>query len=299
MGYTATTFTDIRRLGLQKGARVVDVGSQDILIASGEDLELVNKFIRSFGGTPLPKSTQLGQRTEVKAIYERAGLEHVCTDVDERPGTVYVDLNRLAFPENVHDSANVVVNAGTTEHLSNPVGGFALMHYVAKTDGILYHDVPLFGFGNHGLVNPTPKFWHALIWMNGYEPLDTVVRKTSDSSIDPGNFYHDYLGYLQGLDSARHVSWMIKVVLRKTGAAPFITPFDVTGAVDRQERAALIRAGLDPFLKSGVWTEADIASAIEHFFSALKKQRRIPTFGRLLQKLTGNMKAAAQQVFSR
>jgi len=93
---------------------------------------------------------------------------------------------------------DLVVNVGTTEHLANPVAAFALMHELCAEGGIIYNDVPLFGFGNHGLMNPTPKYWHALIWMNRYATESVRTRSIDESAVDRGNLYHDYLSYMEG-----------------------------------------------------------------------------------------------------
>lgn len=59
---------------------------------------------------------------------------------------------------------------------------------MCKKKGMLYNDVPLFGFGNHGLINPTPKFWDAMIWMNQYLVKNIETREVLESSYDKGNF---------------------------------------------------------------------------------------------------------------
>jgi len=237
---------------------------------------VINAFVSALGGTPFSQSTPVGRMMEAKDVFERAGLEYFRSDVDERPGTIYVDLNKLVFPVTMRDSIDLVVNVGTTEHLSNPIGGFALMHYLAKPGGILYHDVPLFGFGNHGLVNPTPKFWHALIWMNQYERISSSVRRSDESSVDRGNFYHDYMSYFEGLEQARDISWMIRMVLRKAHRRAFIPPYDaVLPESNGEKEANLVLGALYPFIKTGVWTEEEVASTVDQFVSMMGKPFRI------------------------
>ncbi len=276
MGYSAGMFQEIANLGLRRAARVMDVGSQDVWIGSTADLDVINAFVSALGGTPFSQSTPVGRMMEAKDVFERAGLEYFRSDVDERPGTIYVDLNKLVFPVTMRDSIDLVVNVGTTEHLSNPIGGFALMHYLAKPGGILYHDVPLFGFGNHGLVNPTPKFWHALIWMNQYERISSSVRRSDESSVDRGNFYHDYMSYFEGLEQARDISWMIRMVLRKAHRRAFIPPYDaVLPESNGEKEANLVLGALYPFIKTGVWTEEEVASTVDQFVSMMGKPFRI------------------------
>jgi SAM-dependent methyltransferase len=297
MGYTAEMFDEIRQLGLPRACRVMDVGSQDVWIGSASDIDLINGFVSVFGGKPFHKAMPSNRMIEAKEVFERAGLEYFRSDVDERPGTIYVDLNKLVFPVGMRDSVDLVVNVGTTEHLSNPVGGFALMHYLAKPGGILFHDVPLFGFGNHGLVNPTPKFWHALIWMNAYERIASSVRSADESSIDPGNFYHDYMSYIRGLDQARNISWMIRMILRKIHLRTFVPPYDaVLPASDGEKEANLILGALHPFIKTQAWSKREVTSTINEFLSMIGKPFRMGLGPRLYTSAIRNAKAIARVI---
>jgi SAM-dependent methyltransferase len=300
MGYSADMFEQIRQLGLPARCRVMDIGSQDVGIGSAADLDTVNAFIRAFGGTALPANAPANGTIEAKEVYERAGFEYFRSDVDERPTTIYVDLNKLVFPAAMRDSVDLVVNVGTTEHLANPIGGFALMHYLAKPGGILYHDVPLFGFGNHGLTSPTPKFWHALIWMNAYERISSVVRRVDESSIDRGNFYHDYMSYLEGLDRAQNISWMIRMILRKVHARVFIPPYDaVLPESNGEKEANLIHGALYPFVRTGVWTDEEVASTIDEFVAMIGKPFRMGLTRRLLASSIGCARSLASGLRSR
>jgi hypothetical protein len=293
MGYNAEMFKQLRGLGLKPGFRVMDLGSQDVFVGSDDDIECINGFVSSLGGIPFDKHSLVDKPVEAKAVFERAGLEYFRTDVDERPSTIYVDFNKLVFPAAMRDTVDLVVNIGTTEHLSNPIGGFAMMHYVAKPGAILFHDVPLFGWGNHGLLNATPKFWHALTWMNAYERISAAVCRTDETSIDPANFYHEYLDYMEGLDRARGISWMIRIILRKTRSGAFVSPFDAALPLSKGEKEAnLLWGALYPFMKTGVWTRKEINSTIDDFLSMVGKSfrtRRTP-----LQSLIQRMKSAAR-----
>jgi len=296
MGYNAEMFNELRGLGLKPGFRVIDLGSQDLFVGSDQELALINGFVASLGGIPFDEHSLVDKPVEAKTVFERAGLEYFRADVDERPSTIYVDFNKLVFPAVMRDTVDLVVNIGTTEHLSNPIGAFAMMHYVAKPGAILFHDVPLFGFGNHGLLNPTPKFWHALIWMNGYERISATVRRTDETSIDSGNFYHEYLDYMKGLDRARGISWMIRIILRKTRSGVFVSPFDaVLPLSDGEKEANLLWGALYPFMKTGVWTRKEINSTIDDFFSMVGKSFR--TRRSRLQLFINTMKAAARPLW--
>lgn len=275
MGYSPGMFADIAKLGLPKGAKVIDIGSQDVQVMSLDDLKTVNEFILNNDGVPFPDSIKLPATIEALDVYERAGFKYLRSDVDERPKTIYVDLNRLVFPAELKATMDLVVNVGTTEHLANPVGGFFLMHYLAKPGGILFSDVPIFGYGNHGLTNPTPKFWHALLWMNAYELVDSAVRRTDESVVDQGNFYHDYLGYIKGLGDVRNISCMIRFVVRKKGNRVFIPPYDaVLPESDGSKEANLVMGALYPFVATGAISQSEAEAGVNDFLVMMCKPYR-------------------------
>jgi len=186
--------------------------------------------------------------------------------VDERPGTLRVDLARFEIPR-PRGQYGLVVNVGTTEHLASPAATFALMHEMCAEGGIFYHDVPLFGLGNHGLMNPTPKFWHALIWMNEYNVRTVRVRTCDESAMDQGNFFHDYLDYMDGLRNIVSVSSLITVVLEKKFSWPFVVPFDAVFNDDKRglTLAKLLVGSYWPFIATGAYSVQEVVAGINNF----------------------------------
>jgi hypothetical protein len=269
-------FDDIAGLRLPKTARMIDVGSQDIGMFNKVDLDRVNRFLHMYGGAQLAEPSQWPYIVEAKEVFQSAGFAYLRCDVDERPETIYVDLAKLEFPRNYRNALDLVVNVGTTEHLANPVGGFALMHYLTKVGGIMFHDVPLFGYGNHGLNNPTPKFWHALVWMNAYELIGASVKITDESKFDRGNFYQDYLSYIHGLAEAGGKSSTIRVILRKTRERVFIPPYDaVLPDSDGEKEARLVWGSLYPFICTSVYSVDDVVKGINDFMAMMGRPYRM------------------------
>jgi hypothetical protein len=214
MGYAPAMFEEIGNLEIPSKT-VLDVGAQDVNIGSHSELQQVNQFIQKSNPSGiLIEVNNFPLKVEARDVYDRAGYSYKCIDVDERPGTLRVDLARFEIPR-PRGLYGLVVNVGTTEHLASPAATFALMHEMCQEGGIIYNDVPLFGLGNHGLMNPTPKFWHALIWMNSYKSISIRTRVCDEAAMDRGNFYHDYLNYMQGLESAVNISYLITVVIQK------------------------------------------------------------------------------------
>jgi len=276
VGYAPAMFEEIGALRLPS-RRVLDVGAQDVSVASAHELEILNRFIASHDprGGPLTLAS-FPATLEAREVYDRAGFRYTCIDVDERPGTLRVDLARFEIPR-PRGEFGLVVNVGTTEHLASPAAAFALMHEMCAEGGYLFHDVPLFGMGNHGLINPTPKFWHALIWMNAYQVQRIAVRRCDESSIDPGNIFHDYLRYMEGLSEVRGISHLITAVLRKAGRWPFVVPYDAVLGDDKAGTAlaALLAGSYRPFLATGAYTESEVVAGINNFLKMNAREYRL------------------------
>jgi len=276
MGYASAMFEEIGGLALPSKS-VLDVGAQDVSIPSALELEQLNSFVMKHNpGGALLGVAGFPAMIEAREVYAKAGFAYTCIDVDERPGTLRVDLSRFEIPR-PRGQFGLVVNVGTTEHLASPVATFALMHEMCADGGFFYHDVPLFGLGNHGLMNPTPKFWHALFWMNGYRTLSVRARRCDEGAMDRGNFYHDYLGYMEGLADLRQVSSLITAVLQKAGSAPFVVPYDAVFDNDPQGHAlaSLLAGSYRPFLATGAYTEAEVVSGINRFLELNSRPLRL------------------------
>ncbi len=280
MGYSVEMFLEIGRLNL-KSNRVLDVGAQDVSIGSQSELDSLNGFIGQKGSKNFLAIDTFPKTLEAKEVYERAGYAYTNIDVDERPGTLRVDLARFEIPR-PREEFDLVVNVGTTEHLANPVAAFALMHELCAEGGIIYHDVPLFGFGNHGLMNPTPKYWHALIWMNRYTPVITKVRSIDESAVDRGNLYHDYLSYMEGLSEARDITYLIRAILRKSSDTIFVVPYDaVFPEDDGLSLARLLAGSYRPFLATAAYDEVEVLQSINSFLKMCGHSYRVTKLAEL------------------
>ena len=149
--------------------------------------------------------------------------------------------------------------------------------------GIIYNDVPLFGLGNHGLMNPTPKFWHALIWMNSYKSISVRTRLCDEAAMDRGNFYHDYLNYMQGLVNAVNISYLITVVIQKKTSQPFIVPFDAVFNDDKygHSLAQLLLGSYYPFISTKAYSESEAISGINNFLKMNNRTFQVTDFNQL------------------
>jgi hypothetical protein len=266
MGYTCATFQWLGPLAPQ-GCRVLDLGSQDIQINSAAELRQLNDFIGNGAHLSVASYPAMFKAGEV---WTRTGRNYSCVDVDDRPGTIYVDLQACEFPAELKYAFDLVVNAGTTEHLANPAGGLAFAHFACRDGGVMAHDVPLFGFMNHALNCPTPKFWTILRWLNDYEILSANARK-SEELPGAGDHYSEHVAYINGLAGARNISWLLSIAYRKRGDAGFVAPIDAVVAGSKGDtEAKLIASAMLPFIASGVWSESEADAGIRRATKAIK-----------------------------
>jgi hypothetical protein len=285
MGYAVGSLIDLGEL-LQSakvaGKRVIDLGSQDVTIFDEADLQNVRKFITTFGGDPdFSHPTFNGAFPGIisaRDIFSAARFEYSCCDVDRRPGTVYIDYNTLAFDQSLYGKFDLVLNAGTTEHLPNHLAAFFFMHYLCREGGLLYNEVPLSGMFNHGLNNLTPKFWHTLRWMNSYRVMLARIKKVQLSQVDDGNFGGRHLDFIENLRDIEQDSSCIQIIFQKVEDRGFIPPFDAVFPIDDGGKALadLVYASLAPFVACGSLGRDDAVASVNAFMLMQCLSHRIP-----------------------
>lgn len=282
MGYNAHFFQELESFDFPL-KKILDVGAQDVTLRDVEELDLLNGFVLKFKPDAEPFSfTDFPIMFEGREVYERAGFSYTSIDVDERPCVMRVDLSRFEIPKQRHEY-DLVVNAGTTEHLASPVSAYALMHEMCAEGGLIYNHVPIFGMGNHGLTSSTPKFWHAKIWMNSYSVQTMQLDKVDESLIDAGNIYNDSMDYMIGLKDVVSISYMLKAAYIKTNNFPFIIPFDAVfnGRDEGQNLAQLLVGSYQPFLRSNAYTEQEVLDVINNFLERNDRSYRIEDLAEL------------------
>jgi hypothetical protein len=196
----------IKRLGaLDKARRVIEIGSQQLSDSFLASTDLLEQIYRMFGRTGVALGTPSGEDFERSAppsrpFWTSLGLDYMTIDFGDQPDCVKLDLNSDQVPERLHQQFDLVVNAGTTEHVANQAQAFRVIHDLTKMGGVMFHEVPA-GSWNHGLINYTPKFFLLLHKQNDYEQVYMQERTDGDM--------------------------FIRVALRKRLDREFVTPLDV------------------------------------------------------------------------
>jgi SAM-dependent methyltransferase len=273
MGWNPQTLTDLSETILKAGLsigpklRFLDIGSQDVHLHSEGDKRQLNALIARLGGDA--KKFPAQSVFPVRIFFEACGVDYWCIDIDERPKTVWLDLNSGQFPPRFRTSFDVVCNAGTTEHIANPVMALFAIHHLTKPGGLIFHDVPLNGFGNHGFLNYTPKFWHTTLWMNSYQLLHARIRKCDETLADINNFRPEHLNYFEGLSATKDTSFLIQIAYRKTTDHVFRPPLDMWPGMTRSQFQRCLQGALQGYTATGIVSEQEVKDSIAALLSTV------------------------------
>ena len=111
------------------------------------------------------------------------GFNYNAGEYGARRGATALDLNCDKVPYRLRSSFDLVVNAGTTEHVVNQDNAFRVIHDLAKVGGVMLHEVPGGGMLTHGVVSYNPQFFWLLCRDNNYDVFDLTVSHAVDAPI--------------------------------------------------------------------------------------------------------------------
>jgi hypothetical protein len=241
--HTLNEIVALRRHGLlPDNARVCEIGAQ----------QLSNEFLRSrtkvaevfdlFGRTPIEFGIprEIGTRDGIEVQPESApasepfwralGFDYSAVEYGGHRGAISLDLNTDSVPRRMRGAFDLVVNAGTTEHVVNQLNAFRVIHDLTKLGGIMVHDLPAVGMPTHGVVNYTMQFFWLLCRENRYTPLDLHMAKGGVARV-PTNIVDSnrQYGRTKGsdIDDIEMPLLVIRASLRKVGDEAFVTPLDI------------------------------------------------------------------------
>jgi hypothetical protein len=200
---------------------VMELGSQDFWCPQKN---LVRALFAAFDRPepdPALLMTNNASQKPARLLYEALGISYDCVDVDGRSGTLVLDLNFDAAPEEHWNKYGLVTNHGTSEHILNQLNVFKMMHEFTRPGGIMIHAVPFTVHLEHGFFNYQPNFFEALARYNSYETLGLWVgpdwQLASFIPWDPV-----LLDYLSFNSKTTH---LLVAAQRKIHDNPFCVPF--------------------------------------------------------------------------
>jgi hypothetical protein len=252
MGLTVNFLRDLvalKRAGILDGARsVMEIGAQQLADSFLEAEAELDEIYRLFARPRIDLGAPVGPENFIEgAPYSRAfwtslGFDYAAIDVDTRAGVTYLDLNRDDVPPDLYRAFDLVINAGTTEHVSNQGNAFRVIHDLARTGGVMYHELPAGGTIDHGFIAYQPKFFLRMAQQNEYEWLrfNLFAGKPVPIPADLHELHRRYGGSGDLKDHAI-VEMSLCVAFRKRYRYPFSSPVDAAAHFVPRGRLPLSR----------------------------------------------------------
>lgn len=229
-------FIELKRSGRIDGAaRVVEIGSQQLDDEFLQSDDLLSEAYSLFGrprahlGEPVGRENFTEKAPPAAAFWSSLGFEYFAIDYGGHRNSVALDLNRDAVPANLKGSFDLVVNAGTTEHIANQDNAFRVIHDLARRGGVMLHEVPAGGMINHGFFNYHPRFFQNLAAFNLYEVVRLAVN-FGNRSVMLDDLRVTNIEVDENKQELRHdtvVDYVIRAAFRRQTDKEFVTPLDV------------------------------------------------------------------------
>ena len=221
---------ELKQKGALDGAtRVMEIGAQQIsdslMIAPG-----LPEAYRLFGCTSPPVLTPVGTENFTKSAPFWSALGFARSAIDVEGDAIRIDLNRGKVPRRLRCAFDLVVNAGTTEHVVNQDNAFRVMHDLTKVGGVMMHEVPAGGMLTHGVVSYNAQFFWLLCRDNSYEVIDLTVSHAGDAPISSDVVASNakYARSLNPIQTRLIVPiFLVTAILQKNSRKTFVTPLDV------------------------------------------------------------------------
>jgi hypothetical protein len=256
-------FIKMKELGLLRDrGSVVEVGAQQLdnnFLRMKERLAVLGRLFGKEKLPSLPEPTPSriahGDLEHLDAAAPAArefwlwlGYKYAAIDIDGSPGGIPIDLNYDSLPAEVSGQYDLVTNFGTTEHVTNQLNAFKIIHDLTAHHGIMIHSVPAQGMLNHGLINYNFRFFWRLARSNGYRFIDADFSMSNQRQ----HLCTDVLDFVVQFNPAaadrlanhEFADGQILAVMEKAFDIPFVSPIDVnTGTTTNIE-----------WLKQRYWT---------------------------------------------
>lgn len=118
-----------------------------------------------------------------REYYESLGIWYECVDVNGKGGAIWFDLGSLE--NHLIGQFDLVVDAGTKEHVKNLDRAFVNHYNLTRTGGLMYCENPKVGsWPEHGHHYFTLEFYHKYAQENNMQILHLEEHAASDNTID-------------------------------------------------------------------------------------------------------------------
>lgn len=234
---------------LKPGLSLLDIGSSNLYSAEPDALA---RFVSCLDGehdSALVEKLSAGSaygpngglnESFIGPLLEHVGLTYLSLDIAPGYRTQVLDLNSQPLPQDLHGKFDLVINFGTTEHVMNQANAFEVIHDATKPGGLMIHELPILGWMEHCYITYKPRMFLDIAGANGYELVDFAYRQPVTGKRVFG-IIEAYESYFPGLAGAAarqpELADMVAIdlsgyfVFRRTSAAPFKTPLELSTAV--------------------------------------------------------------------
>jgi hypothetical protein len=228
---------------LKPGSSVAEIGTQQLsrsFLAAPDRVAYLGSLLgvdRSLPFERPPPEEEANEDWQVLTapfaweFWHWLGYKYAAIDIDNSLDCIPLDLNYDAVPAEAKGKYGLVTNFGTTEHVSNQLNAFKIVHDLTALNGIMIHEVPAQGFFNHGIVNYNFKFFWQLMRSNGYKFIHADFLHAENYSTLPDNIEEMLNASTLTKRPRRYeykamdAGWL--VVMQKTFDIDFVPPIDV------------------------------------------------------------------------
>lgn len=228
---TLSRFVSLHERGLLKnGASIIELGTQELYCAGMENSlrEIIEYFSKSNPGIQKSDSysdaeiTALANKGFLGKTLKACGFSYRALDIFEADSTTLFDLNVQSPGDDLKEQFDLVTNLGTTEHVINQYLSMKTIHELTKPGGLIYHDLPMSGYHDHGYFSYNALLFRHLAEANNYTILMLHYSRASAGTAAPSFMVEN--GYPEG----DYYDCGIECILRKNQSAPFRMPLETS-----------------------------------------------------------------------
>jgi SAM-dependent methyltransferase len=202
-------------------AAIADIGCQQLAHSANDS---VRTFVTHFGhSNDKTGPSGFDHYSYMGDLYRAAGFDYMSLDIVDAPYVHRFDLNVDLVPKALRGRFDLVINAGTTEHVLNQLNALKAIHDLTKVGGLIYSMFLLNGFGPHGLLRYCSRFVELLAAANKYEVVLKEIHSHKAFQWQQNVSAHNKSN--EAIDLVlNECEW---VILRKTSNAPFSPVLDI------------------------------------------------------------------------
>ena len=228
---TLSRFANLHGRGLlNNGSSIIELGTQELYCTGMESYlrEIIDYFansnpdIRKSDSYSDAEITALANKGFLGNTLKACGFSYRALDIFEAEATTLFDLNIHSPGDDLKEQFDLVTNLGTTEHVINQYLSMKTMHELTKPGGLIYHDLPMSGYHDHGYFSYNALLFRHLAEANNYTIIMLNYSRASVGTPAPSFMVEN------GYPEREYYDCGIECILRKNQSAPFRMPLETS-----------------------------------------------------------------------